>query len=144
MTDDILSIFAIHGVASVFTQLETDYQKKLKLLRDSYTRIYSIFGENGILLEILNNMTIFYVHGFHISYQIDQGKYKFIVDLHLVEGKVQPHLVFTIKNTASKKIIQHTFLVYTDELTLSSQFMLLFRNAFATYYGRSLNEVPVQ
>lgn len=135
MTDDASFIFTLTGVASVFDRLETDYQHKIKLLRDFYTRMYSILDENRIALSILDSMTIFYVTSVHISYQIDAGKFKFIIDLYLIEGKVQPHIVFTVKNTVSKKIYQTIFIVYQSEVALSAQFMLLFRNAFTEYYN---------
>lgn len=133
MTDDT-SIFTLKSVYSLFNQLETEYQVKIKILRDIFPRVETILKDNRISIDVLADMTLFVVSNQHISYQTESGKYKFIIDYHITSPATDSYIVITLKNLASNNIKQEKFIIYKTESTLTPQFTLLFRNAFSNYY----------
>ena len=131
---EVETILALKKVKAIFTKMESDYNVRIKTTVDMFSRIESVFRENKILDNILDNMDIFHVTSDHISYQVDSGNYKFVVDLRYGSPKVPSYFTITIKNVVSKKILQQQFHVYLTEVSLPKPLILIFRNAFPQFY----------
>lgn len=127
--------FSIPCIYKLMNGLQSDHEKKMALLNDSFMRIYDILVRNNILPTVISNMTCKIISSTHIFYQLTEKNYTFLINIHLhTTRKEKPHLKFVIKNIKSKLEINEKFLVDKFDNELSTKFMMYFRNAFFSYY----------
>ena len=126
--------YNLSNVKKSLNSFRDEYNARLKLLNAAYAKIYTILIENNINPKVIDNMVFKVNSDYNIIFQLFEKPIQFGIDIQLKKPKSEPYLKFAIRNPKTGFNIEEVMYIFKQETTLSTHFVMFFRNNFQSYY----------